>query len=162
MWARNPHSKSPASRLWHWIDFHTVQKSGAAWKPKRARTGRQLRHGYVFLTMGAMTDEEIALADKFQLWTGGLRATGRCVVAEHRLVALKKYGILPKGVVIRHLNGIKQDNRPENLLRGTVKENNMDHDKAIRMAMYWREQYEALFGRIKKQRHHSGQEVIDV
>ena len=44
-------------------------------------------------------------------------------------------------MVVRHLNGIKSDNRPENLILGTLEENNMDHETARKESMYWREKY---------------------
>lgn len=49
-------------------------------------------------------------------------------------------GAIPTGHVVRHLNGIKDDNRPENLVLGTTQENTMDHNMARLRAMFWREQ----------------------
>ena len=46
---------------------------------------------------------------------------------EHRLIAAKKYGKEVIGKLVRHLNGEKADNRPENLVLGSHKENTMDH-----------------------------------
>jgi len=41
----------------------------------------------------------------------------------HKLVALAFFGPVPKGKEVRHLNGIRSDNRIENLKYGTRKEN---------------------------------------
>jgi hypothetical protein len=141
VWARNAHSKMPSAHEWHWVDFHTLNRVGIAWRPANERKGRGISgYGYVILYRTGMTNEDIALAEKHGLFLGAKKA----VVLEHRLVALKKYGALPKGTVIRHINGIKTDNRPENLVKGTTQENTMDHNTARLMAMYWREKYEDL------------------
>lgn len=138
VWARNPHSKMPSAREWHWVDFHTIERAGGKWKPTKTRDGRFISgRGYLCLSRRGMTEDEIGLADQHNLWLGAKRA--RC--PEHRLVAVKKYGSLPPNTVVRHVNGCKTDNRPENLVLGTVEENNMDHDTARRMAMYWHEKY---------------------
>lgn len=139
VWARNPLSKMPGAREWHWVDFHQLERSGVPWQPKRVRTGRWVSSsGYINLSSGGMTQEEVRLADEHKLWKGSWR--GRCL--EHQLVAVKKFGALPPGHCVRHLNGDKADNRPENLVLGTTKENCWDHETARRMAMFWRNRYE--------------------
>lgn len=141
VWARNPLSKMPSAREWHWIDFHTVCDSGLTWKPKRDKTGRwKDGRGYIVLSPSAMTSEEVALADKYNLWKGKKRTC----VAEHRLMAVKKYGGIPKGYCVRHLNGDKTDNSFSNLVLGTPKENCMDNESARKYAMFWREKCESL------------------
>jgi hypothetical protein len=142
VWARNDRSKIPSARKWHWIHQAQVESAGMKWVPEKERTGRYIdSSGYVILTRVAMSDDEIALAERFNEFGG----KDNCYVKEHRLAALKKYGSSLKGMVVRHVNGKKDDNRPENLVIGTIKENNMDHVEARLHMMYWREKYRELF-----------------
>ena len=143
-WGRNTMSKMPTAREWHWIDFHTLSRNGIAWRPKRIAQARfQDSHGYWMLSPGGMTNEQIRIADESGLW-GNAKRKARLRCAEHRLVAAMTYGPIPKGSVVRHLNGDKTDNRPENLAIGTYKENAWDHETARRMAMWWRNRAESL------------------
>jgi hypothetical protein len=144
VWARNPASKKPAAREWHWINHKTLDQAGIKWKPLRREARPDGRYsdgrGYISLSRRGMTDEEIGLAEKHSLFRGFKKG----FVREHHLVAVKKYGALPPGMVVRHINGIKHDNRPENLILGTTQENTMDHDTARLQAMIWRERCEML------------------
>ena len=145
VWGRNPLSKMPSARDWHWIDHHALDRTGTNWKPANGHTGKTINAGgYVVLTKMGMTEDDIRLAETHDLFRGSRKLN----VAEHRLVALKKYGSLPVGSVVRHINGIKTDNRPENLVLGTTQENTMDHNRARIMAMFWREKYETLLAEI--------------
>lgn len=47
-------------------------------------------------------------------------------VTVHRMVAEAFHGPRPDGLMVRHLNGDKADNRPDNLRYGTRSENGMD------------------------------------
>jgi len=148
VWGRNVCSKMPSARGWHWIDFHTVENAGFDWKPVTEKKGRYIDGcGYVNLTPAGMTTEEVAMADRSGLWMGKKRS--RCL--EHRLVAIKKFGSIPPGNVVRHLNGCKTDNSVDNIVTGTTKENSMDHATATRLAMYWRNKYEDLLKEVKSQ-----------
>lgn len=139
VWARNKLSKMPSARKWHFVDFHTLERAGIKWKCANERTGRIIAAGgYVILSRNGMSEDDVLLAEKHGLLVKGSKK----YVMEHRLVALKKYGYVPE--VVRHSNGVKGDNRPENLLAGTSQENTMDHDLARRMAMFWRDRYNAL------------------
>lgn len=148
VWARNQESKMPSARSWHWIDHSTLDIAGLKWRPKNDRGGKYLRNGYVMLTPTGMTEAEIAVADECQLWTGKKRSA----VLQHRLIATMIYGPLPKGIVVRHLNGTRSDNRAENLAIGTTKENCADHETARRMAMWWRNRHDALQVEVRRLR----------
>jgi hypothetical protein len=147
VWARNLSSKIPSAREWHWVGHKTILEAGMNWKYAKERTGRCInQNGYAILTRFGMTDDEISLAHEHNLFRGERKT----FVLEHRLVALKKYGKIDSNHVVRHLNGIKHDNRPENLVLGTSKENTMDHNTARLMAMYWRERCENAEAMLKK------------
>lgn len=140
VWARNLGSKMPTAREWHWVDMTTLSRAGISWQPTKKRVGWWVTSsGYIDMSPLGMTPDEIKLAEENKLFVGS--GNGRRV-SQHRLVAAKKYGCLPKGMVVRHINGNKQDNRPENLILGTNEENQMDHGTARLMAMYWRERCE--------------------
>lgn len=139
VWARNQSSKIPSARKWHWITHSHLDRVGISWKPFEVHDGRhQDSAGYVVLCRCGMTEEEIELAERNNLFRGARKN----FVREHHLVAVQKYGGIPYGHVVRHLNGIKSDNRPENLVLGTTQENTLDHNTARLLAMYWREKYE--------------------
>jgi len=147
VWARNLLSKGASARAWHWVDYRQMQRSGIRWRPKSPRNGRWVSSsGYVMLSRVAMTAEDIAVAETHGLFKGRDRTT----VWEHQLVAVKKYGAIGPGRVVRHLNGVKTDNCPENLLLGTTQENTLDHDTARRMLMYWRERCERAEGELAR------------
>ena len=152
VWARNPHSKMPRAREWHWAWFASITDSGIGWRPVRVKTGRYTgKGGYTQLTISALTEAQVELITRCGLWN---KASGgkKISVAEHRLVAAEKYGGVPKGMFVRHLNGIKTDNRPENLVLGTPKENCSDHETARMDAMVWRERYEQAEAEIARLR----------
>ena len=75
------------------VNCHNQQKQrekNANWKGGKTRA-----HGYIFIRVGAGKDAKYT--------------------QEHRLVWEETNGPIPKGYVIHHLNGIKDDNRLENL-----------------------------------------------
>ena len=149
VWARNPMSFMPSAREWHWVDFKTLAQVGVAWRPKTEKKGRYLNgDGYWMVTPRGMTQEEVQLADKHNLWRGKQRTC----CPEHRLVAIKKFGDIPPGYHVRHLNGNKADNSFENLVIGTAKENMWDHETARRMAMYWHNRFDEATREIERLR----------
>jgi hypothetical protein len=61
-------------------------------------------------------------------WPGRKYGGGYCF--EHHLVVWRETGLLPqRGFCIHHKNGIKTDNRPENLQRMTLKEHYAIHKR---------------------------------
>lgn len=148
VWARNPHSKMPQTREWHWVSQRTINVVGIKWRPAAPMTGRWInKAGYVLLTRRGMTADDAIFAEQVGLFRG----TSTPYVQEHRLVIAKKLGgPIPMGMVVRHMNGIKTDNRPENLMIGTLQENAMDHNTARLAAIYWRSKYESLLATVTK------------
>lgn len=136
VWGRNPLSHIASARKWHWVCYQTVRYARIAWKHKNELRGRRIdvRSGYVWLYRCGMTAEDIRLAEEHRLFRGQKRR----FVKEHHLVAVKAFGAIPKGHVVRHVNGVKADNRPENLALGTSRENTLDHVTARREVAYWR------------------------
>jgi len=133
------------ARAWHWIQAATLQTTGVMWRPKIVRSGRYTgSDGYIYLSPGAMTLAEIATANRCNLW----RDKRHTSVAEHRLKAAIVWGSVVKGCFVRHLNGDKTDNRLENLLLGTAKENAADHHSATKLAIWWRMRCEELQRRV--------------
>jgi len=55
----------------------------------------------------------------------------------HRLVAYFKFGdeIFKKGIHVRHRNGNQKDNSEDNILIGTISQNNMDKLPELRLSM---------------------------
>lgn len=139
VWARNPNSTNPASRDWHWTGSSTLSRAGIPWIPVNVPSGRQKdANGYIRLTRLGMTPEQIQLCDDLNLWLSNGRS-----VAEHRLIAAECHGYKVIGRIVRHMNGIKDDNRPENLKIGTYEENKMDHATAVIEMAYWRQRFAA-------------------
>lgn len=139
VWGRNLFSWQARCRDWHWVSYCVLKKAGIAWRKIKETSGRSIGDkGYYMISKSIMTPEEIDLCNKNNLWIGSSRGRKHGVF-EHRLIAAKKYGSLPSGLVVRHLNGNKRDNSPDNLVLGTQSENTSDHQTAYRQMMYWRE-----------------------
>lgn len=138
IWSRNPTSHIPAAREWHWVDLGGLIYRGHVSPPDGfGPKGRwTTKGGYIALSVARLPPEDRDLVLEHRIWIG--RGTGKRVM-EHRLIALKKYGRLPKGVIVRHRNGRKDDNRPVNLVVGSTKDNSADHRRALVEMWYWRE-----------------------
>lgn len=50
-------------------------------------------------------------------------------ISEHKLKYEKKYGPVPEGKIIHHINGNKLDNRPKNLIAVTPQEHYKIHNQ---------------------------------
>lgn len=141
--ARNPRSVNPRSRAWRYVRAQNVKRSVGnipdGVYPEYAE--RKIKDGYVFLSLDLLTLDQRELVDRL-----GLITSKHSRVAEHRLVAAETYGDWydPRAMVVRHKNGNKTDNRPENLLIGTNEENMMDHETARKAAMFWHQKCREL------------------
>lgn len=101
--------------------------------PRPLRSGgRQIANGYVYIHRRVLDTETLALADQYL-------KSHRGSFPEHRIVALIKYGpaaAMPK-VVVRHIDGNKQNNDPANIAIGSQSENIVDHMDDRRAAQIW-------------------------
>lgn len=98
------------------------------------KKGTQDANGYRMIHVKLLSPEDRALSEQY------LKLHRNAYVYEHRLVALKTYGpraALP-GIVVRHINGNKIDNDPENLILGTQRDNVRDHTEALHEMEAWR------------------------
>lgn len=77
---------------------------------------------------GYLVNEPVKKLKGNRSWTGHLKVDlkGGRVEFVHRLVYRAFNGDIPKGLIVRHLNDIPDDNRPENLCLGTFKDNSAD------------------------------------
>lgn len=130
VWARNPTSRTRSARDWHWASRSVLWHAGFKAPP---RSGRRLNSdGYIIRAVGLLSGDERACVEKYGL------AHCNGTVPEHRLVAAMHIGD-PTGKLVRHLNGDKADNRPENLALGDAIENNMDHFTAFKELRQWKQ-----------------------
>jgi len=74
--------------------WRKVGEDNSNWKGGRTKT-----NGYVYIRVKRIS--------------GG---AGQSYKAEHHLVWESHYGLLPKDYIVHHLNGVKDDNRIENLI----------------------------------------------
>lgn len=88
------------------VDQSTVSKFMAR-ESIAARTERET-HRTEWATFG--TD-----AQGYERWDSSHPADGKATVYVHRLLAVAEYGMLEGEQVIHHRNGIRWDNRPENI-----------------------------------------------
>lgn len=132
VWARNPASKNRSCREWHWVPASSLYFAGIEWVKRAPPPPRIDSTGYRVIPFTAMTPEQQAAAKQYGLYRLGHP------IHEHRLVASMKYRRNLAGVIVRHKNGIKTDNRPANLLIGTYADNTCDHDTARRKMIYWK------------------------
>lgn len=89
------------------------QKFGKEHPHWKAKTYRG-KEGYVAVSILAIPESDLWLAEPISFKSGGPSA--HRVVLEHRFVMAKKIGrALHRKETVHHINGIKDDNRPENL-----------------------------------------------
>jgi len=95
---RNKHQKSP-----HCLVCKSTGANSPLWLG-----GRHLRHGYAWVLVSTLAPAEQELF--------GAMADSRGYISEHRLVLARHLGrLLRSDEIVHHLNGVKDDNRLENL-----------------------------------------------
>jgi hypothetical protein len=89
--------------------------------------------GYVKIHVNNIPEKERHLIEN--------RLLGRrkMYVSEHSYVMAKKLNRqLKKTEVVRHIDGVKTNNDPSNLIIGTTQDNTADHNTARKNAIYWK------------------------
>lgn len=89
---------------------YTVNELGEVFSPKGRKVGSKGCDGYILYSFRPTREENPVQ------------------ILLHRFVGYKKYGdaIFSKGIQCRHLNDVKDDNRPDNICIGTAKDNYND------------------------------------
>lgn len=103
-------------------------------QPHKPAKGTYDANGYRMIHLALLPNEDQELARQY------LTVHRRHYVYEHRLVALKTFGpaaVVP-GSVIRHIDGNKLNNSPNNLIPGTQSDNRMDHVTILKELHAWR------------------------
>lgn len=95
--------------------------------------GITITNGYREIHIRTLDKETRKLVKKYNL-------DKRNYVYEHRVVALKKFGaqIFENKIVVRHINGNKLDNSPDNIMIGSQNDNIKDHMTANNDMKAWR------------------------
>ena len=95
---------------------YSVSKDGTVFNKSGNQVKGSLKNGYRVFNI--RTD-------------GGIRS-----VPVHRLQAFFRYGdaMFENGVVVRHLNGVKEDNSFDNIAIGSASDNMMDVPQPVRLA----------------------------
>lgn len=99
-----------------------IDSLGRVWRLMRRDTHNGLKRIFPMRV-------ELKMKDGYLKISGGENSHSITALA-HRLVWMYFYGRIPKGLEINHKNGIKNDNRPENLELVTPR-GNMEHASEV-------------------------------
>lgn len=102
----------------------------------RPNGGISIRGGYRWIHFDMIESEILQIASKHGV---NLKRRVR-YFQEHRVVAFRKYGeiVFEKGIMVRHLDGNKLNNTPNNLAIGYNQDNVNDHMTSRREVALWR------------------------
>lgn len=112
----------------------------AAWKG-----GRHISRGYVMIALSTLDP-----AEQVQFESMATRSSNRCI-PEHRLVMARMIGrpLIPSEVV-HHLNGVKSDNRPENLAIHDDADHKHEHWQVLKTLQALRRENDLLRSELSK------------
>jgi hypothetical protein len=109
--------------------FRSMLASKQFWKGGRTVDSQ----GYPQLHINNIPESERHLIENRRI------GHGRKYVKEHAYVMAKKLNRpLNKSEVVRHIDGVKTNNDPLNLIIGTTQENTADHDTARKSSIRWK------------------------
>lgn len=124
---------------------HQTGEENPRWKG-----GRYKSKGYVYLHREHMTEEE---REKFDSM---IRSSDKQYIPEHRLVMARHLGRpLGKDDIVHHRNGVKDDNRIENLQLKSQDTHTEEHQEVLKELQEVREENEKLRKELKELRSKS-------
>jgi hypothetical protein len=145
---------------WRWInacgmtEFRKGKKKHC-WKchkinlAKRNSTGVEGKHinskGYIIRTLASFTEKELVLLEPMMRSSCKSRRKNKTEILEHSaIMALHLKRPLKKNEIVHHKNGVKYDNKVENLQLMSTKKHLFKHDSVIKELLKLRQENEFL------------------